>query len=451
MDVVVIGAGLAGLAAAWRLQAEGHDVSLLEQSDRAGGRVGVDARGDVLLDRTLETVHTGDRHLLEWIRSLGLADAMLPLRPMQITQVRGGISTPIDPQSMGGVSAISGVRLRDAARLLRWSRLMARYAPLLDPTAPERAAALDFRSVADFARLYFGPSVYERWVAPEVADVFGGDGTELSRVTALLIWRARATGRSRSAHHGVLRRPLSEVVDRAAEQLAIRFGVEATRVDEASSGGFRVTCAASAGGRGELDADAVVVATSAATAGALIARLATPPERDHLASVSVRDEIVLSLSLSTPPSGMPQRVRVPRAEDQPIASLLLEPGLAGGRAPRDGGTAVLRATDRFARANAATPDDVVGKGLRAGLERLFPSVAASIQHAVLHRRPVSRPFFDVGAYRALDRFRAVQADRRALGRRLYFAGDHLIGPTAEGSVVSGLRAASDLLADTATD
>jgi predicted NAD/FAD-dependent oxidoreductase len=41
----------------------------------------------------------------------------------------------------------------------------------------------------------------------------------------------------------------------------------------------------------------------------------------------------------------------------------------------------------------------------------------------------------------------VQEDRRAQGRRLYFAGDHLVGPRPEHAVSSGRRAAAALLAD----
>ncbi|MCH2184624.1 FAD-dependent oxidoreductase [Myxococcota bacterium] len=447
MNVIVIGAGLAGLAAAERLKSSGHDVCLLERSGRVGGQIGVDVRDSFRLPRTLESLHAGDRNMIDWIRSSGLAGEMLPLRPLQIAQIFKGESTPIDSQSMGGVATLPGVRFRDAARLLRWPRLMARYAPLLDPAAPEQAASLDYRSVADFARLYFGSSLYERWVEPEVRDVFGSEGSELSRVAALLIWQARDTGQSESVVHGIPRAPLALLAERVAEGIEIRFGLQAIRIEEATGGGYRVICQASTGGQGELEADAVVMTTDASEAHRLVSEWATPAERDFFSALRSESELTLSLALSEPPSGLPQRIRFPQAEGTPFDCMLVEPGGAGARAPQGKGLAVIRATERFTRSHAAATDDVVIKGLTSGLERVMPSAAAGIEHVVLHRRDRARARFDVGAYRALAQFRRVQEDRRSAGRRLYFAGDYLIGPGPESSASSGLRAAAELVAD----
>lgn len=49
--VILVGAGLAGLCAAYELAALGHDVSILEAQERPGGRV-----------QTLRTPFTGDLH-----------------------------------------------------------------------------------------------------------------------------------------------------------------------------------------------------------------------------------------------------------------------------------------------------------------------------------------------------------------------------------------------------
>ena len=57
MTTVVVGAGLAGLNAAITLQTAGHDVILLEGSDRAGGRVSTDVVDGFLLDRGFQLIN----------------------------------------------------------------------------------------------------------------------------------------------------------------------------------------------------------------------------------------------------------------------------------------------------------------------------------------------------------------------------------------------------------
>ena len=49
-DVVIIGAGLAGLAAARQLSIHGVDVVVVDSSDAVGGRVPVTLQGQITLD-----------------------------------------------------------------------------------------------------------------------------------------------------------------------------------------------------------------------------------------------------------------------------------------------------------------------------------------------------------------------------------------------------------------
>ncbi|MDG2334709.1 MAG: FAD-dependent oxidoreductase [Myxococcota bacterium] len=438
MKILIIGAGLSGLAAAWRLHQAGHVVEVVERRDPAAPDCDFPP---------VQTLHSSDRYTLKWIGELGISDSLLPLRPVQLVQARRDRAYAIEPQRLLGVAAISGVTRRDSLRLMRWSRLMTRYLPLLDPTAPELAASLDYRSVSDFAGLYFGKSALDYWVAPEVEDFFSGEANQLSRVTALLLWRARMMDPQGITFTGLPRMGMDHLFSAARGLLPKRYHAAASGIEGSGKQGYSLTCEGAA--PDSLHADAVVLATSPGEANRLAPSLLQPAERDYLGAVRERPSVTLTAELERVPGGMPERVRLPRGEGFSAGSIVFEPGLPGTRAGSGAGLATIQGRESFAVDARQVPDDAVIKSLLADLKLLYPALSGNVAKLHLARSEASIPAFDVGAYRGLERFRRVQADRRALGRRLYFAGDYLVAPGVEGSVVSGFRAAADLIADAA--
>ena len=436
--VVVVGAGLAGLSAAWRLRAAGCRVNVLERRPRAGGRLRGERVEGFDVDGSLQVLRSTDRHLPGWIREVGLADELLPMRPVAPAMLHRGRVRTTEYGSALQIARSPGVRFREGLRLARLPRLMARYRPLLDRDAPERAASLDFRSVADFARLYFGRSVYDFFAGPIASSAFSGDSAELSRVAFLLEWLAVEHGR-----FGVARRGLADLPHQASEALGVRLRSSVARVESDGRGGHVVLCEDGT----RLEADLVVLATASGEALRIGASQLVGAERDYLSAVRFGPEAVLVAALDRPPTGTPHLVRVPAAELEIVESLLVEPGVADGRAPLGYGLATVTGNQAFCESSRGASDEVVEKELASALERLYPTVVGTIRFSALYRRDAAIPRFEVGAYRALERFRRVQQDRRSLGRRLYFAGDYLSGLSADQAVGSGFRAADDALAD----
>lgn len=437
--VVVVGASVAGLGAAWALSRRGFEVTVLEREQRAGGRVETVRDDGYSLDVGNPLLSTGDRRLLGWIEELGLRDEMLPLRPVLVAQVHRRHVHDIDTRSQLGPLRTPGVVKLEALRWMRLPRLIARYGDAIDPATPECGADLDDRSLADFGRLYFGKTVLARWMAPLVTGTTFGDERETSRVLFLRRFR-----QERGQRLGLPRAGLEEMATAAAARLGTRFGVEVTSIEGKIGAPVRLTLAERRpGGERQLtrECDAVLVATRAATARRLAAPVLEPAERDVLGRMQTTPSVALFLRLRRPFHSHCKLIRLPHDEGSPIESVLLEPGARGGRAPEGRGLATIRAAGAFGAESRLLPDETLEKTLLDAFEAFQPGARKAIESTRLFRIENAASQFGVGHFREIARLERVAEDVHRRGRRVYFAGDYLVGPTWEDALYSGHRAA----------
>jgi protoporphyrinogen oxidase len=443
--VLIVGSGIAGLGAAWQLARQGYQVILVERESSAGGRARSEVQDGFAIEWAGGVVSTADRALLSWIVELGLSDDLLPLRPVASALVSGDRPHVVDGRGWRGIARIPGLKTRHALRLMRLPRLDARYGTRIDPDRPERAAGLDDRSLADFGGLYFGKTAVDRWMAPLVTRDSLGDASNASRVSFLLQYR-----RDPNARLGLLRSPLGEITERAGALLSTQHGIEVTGVDALSSGRVRVQDT-----RSSAEVDAVVLATSAPVAARIADSELTLAERDAFEKVRYLPALTLVVALRRPFSSHPQFIQFPsdrQAESpfdlgSPLESVTLEPGLKGGRAPEGNGLAVLRAKGAWSRRYFDAPDEIIQKELIEAMGRVLPRIHGAALFTRLLRESHAVPAFEVGRYREIADFCRIQADHRAAGRRIYFAGDYLMGPGWDAALRAGMRAAAAIEQD----
>jgi predicted NAD/FAD-dependent oxidoreductase len=310
---------------------------------------------------------------------------------------------------------------------------------------PERAADLDYRSLRDHVALYFGTGNLEYWLAPEVFGDYGDSVDSLSRVALLQKAQSLGIGERRPSSAGLPRRPLLELAQATAETLDIRRGTVVHRIDEQPAGGFHIEATNSAGENEDANFDAVVVAVGPEQASEISSALLTPAERDFFDAVAMRSVITFSVAIDGVEGGLPTNLRMPRREGSAISCLMIEPGQPDGRVPEGRSQVVAVVRDAFADRWRDMANDVISKNLTSSLEEILPGVRDRILTTRLSRS--TTPAFEVGSYRRLATFQKVQRDRRALGRRLYWAGDYLSTAGFEGASLSGLRAANALAGD----
>ncbi len=166
-SIAVLGAGVTGLAAAYRLAAKGHRVRVFERNARVGGSVGTEIADEWLVETGPNSLQESPE-LTSLIGELGLASERIEAGSMAKNRflLKGGraVPVPMSPSSFLKSDFLStGAKLRILGELLKRPRVR----------------ELDV-SLSEFVCDHFGREILERAVQPIVSGIYAGDPALLS-------------------------------------------------------------------------------------------------------------------------------------------------------------------------------------------------------------------------------------------------------------------------------
>jgi phytoene dehydrogenase-like protein len=400
--VIIVGAGLAGLACAADLAAAGVSIQVLEAGDAVGGRVRTDQRAGFLLDRGFQVFNTSYPQVQRRadLRALQLAPftpGMLlhtsrgrvrftdPTRnPGQFTDVlRGHLAGPRD---LAALMALSGRDMLLPASLVKRGR---------DRTTLEALRASGISA-----------GLIERMFRPFLSGVFLEDDLETSSRFFHLVWRSMLRGSLCLPRRGMQAFP---------EQLASALAPGTIRLETPVS---RLTNDGVQLADGNyLLADVVVVATGPAAAAALLPGLSVPPTRT-----------VTTIYHAAPTPPLTEPTLLVDSEQVVLHTSVL--------------TEVTRSYTRDGRALISTsvlgPDrENLEHSVRSRLEALYEADTTDWKH--------------IATYTIQDALPAMPpphplSRRCRLSPRHYICGDHRSTGSIQGALASGARAAREVLA-----
>ncbi len=435
-SVVVIGAGLAGLCCAWRLQRAGFDVEVLERSERSGGRLDGERVDGFLLEGAGAFFSSNDRSLHAVANHLDLATHIqsLPRRPDALH--RAGEFSALRPSSDLLLVRSPAISRMASLRLLRLRLEWMRWRKELDPAfpqaprAPEAIAGLEAEGLTSYLDRIVGAELRECVIEPYVSAALGLDAKELSAAYFLLL-----IDRVAGAQPQYLAGGLKQLAARLAQRLSVRYGCEVTSI-ETQADGARVRYRA-----GERQGSAVANAAVVAIPGPQVLDVCpkvTPSERGFFEGVRFSRGVVAHLLFDADMPFPYRCVSFPRRKGFGLR------GVQAAHHKRDAappGAGLLRASlsEASSKQMWTASDAEVAAMVLENLEstpfgRLLP------RRVVVDRSALSSPVFYPGYLGSLKRF----AERSERSERLAFCGDYLIGNGVEAALVSGMRAASQV-------
>ena len=404
LRVIVVCAGLSGLACASDLIAAGAAVRVLEASDGVGGRMRTDRQAGFLFDRGFQVFNTSYPQVR---RRIGLRALQLrPFTPGVLLHTSQGRVRFTDPtrQPRQAADVLAG-RLAGPRDLAALTLLSTR--DMLGPASRIRHRR-DQTTLAALRRAGISGDLIERLFRPFLAGVFLEDELETSSRFFHLVWRSMLRGSLCLPRHGIQAVP---------EQLAAALPPGTVRlqtpVSELTSEGVLLADGS------ERPADAIVVATGAAAAASLLPGLNVPTTRT-----------VTTLYHAVPASPLAEPTLLVDTEREVLHTSVLSdvtPGYASnGRALVS--TSVLGAGDAGVEAAVRSRLAVLYQADTADWEHLATYTVEGALPAMLPPWPLSR------------------GSRVGPGR--YVCGDHRATGSVQGALASGARAAREVLAAT---
>lgn len=396
--VGIVGAGLTGLTAAWRLQRAGFEVKVFEKSQIIGGRTLTIRKDDFVFDVGAITLLPTYATMRELVDELGISQHLHEVHPV-IGIPRDGVMHRLDvAHPLRSLLQLKLISTRDKLKLLKLVGPMMRTWNRSNFQSLGALADYDDETIADYVRRTMSESINE-YIAGPVIRGNTLNGTEDAPAGELL-WMLRQYA---APYVCGFDQGINFLAETLGSRVPVALGSEVMQVHRQDA---QVVIEGERNGAAFIETfDACVIGLPPQGIRQLAPTLSAR-QRDFLDTLRPLVSVNLHVGLRRRPANTETFILPPKSEQPMLTTIVMDHLKAPGRAPTGKGAMSFFLRDTWGVENFATPDaDVLDRVLKMAIP-FVGDLRSDVESYVVQRWPYSIIKSRPGLYRQIRDYEA---------------------------------------------
>jgi oxygen-dependent protoporphyrinogen oxidase len=429
-QVIIIGAGIAGLTAAWHLKQQGIQALILEANQTVGGRMKSIEIDDAIIDCGAQFLSSAYSIIPELIKETGLNDEFFTTSEWVgiIKHNHAALIRPRRPWTL------------ISSRLLSfWNCLRLGYKQFKLFHSKKKSLnditdwiEYDNQSARDWVIQNFNEIIAKNLTSPILNGFYfqslsDSSAAMIAVVLAFSAWSPKTM---------TLKSGMNSLPLKLAEKLNIKINVNVSSVIETSFGVKIMTDA------GEFNAEQVIITTPAPIAKNILQN--SDKETSVLLETQYSSSILIALLIRSdwsPPENIfhAYGFLVNPESNSKIAALTIENNKCASR-KKSGYLINIMLADKWAKNCFQLTDAEIFGEIQPELEKIFPDISVHTYKKEMFRWQYAMPYTPIGRAKDVNSYRMT----RNSNHRVWLAGDYLGLPWTDSAAQTGLWAAQQV-------
>jgi len=426
--VIVFGAGVCGMTAAYRLKQAGFDPLVLESRDYPGGRTRSISKDGFIIDEGASIFPAGYVEALALVKELGLTDQLNRI-PTKFAMFQNGKLFNLDMTTpLRTAWSLPSVGFWDKLSLLRIVPTLLRHWNNLTFSDLSAAAETDIETLKQFCqRKGISDNAYE-FVLNPILKCLGSDEGDHASVTHLLwIMRHFMTTKLYAFYGG-----FNTLAKEIAKHVDVRYDTRVVNVSETADG-VEVVVSDAAGRQEQLKADYCAIGTHGPDLNAVYGDKLTATQRQFLTDMIYTPSTLVTFMTEVRPESDALVIAVPKTEVPDLCVLVQNHYYAPTRAPDNKGLITFTGMLDWQKKMYGQPHEIIKKDALRLASQVLPVLDQIVEDIHVNAWEYGYTITVPGHFKKLAQF---NADRVA-NSRVQYSGDYMSISTVGTAVSTG--------------